>query len=177
MVTRFDSFIGRTNNRKLSLSMDNASCHGNLKTISSLRNIELGHSSANTTLLLQPLDAGIISDIKHRYRKCQVMKFLHLIEQNYDSVYVMDQITATKWVQSIWIQLESTIVHNCWAKTGLIGISSTNSNLLQNTITREDHDILNYIRSILPVRQKLVLENFIQPPGEDFATTAEKHLE
>ncbi len=68
-------------------------------------------------------------------------------------------------------------MHDCWAKTGLIGISSANSNLFQNTITREENDILNYNRSILPLQQKLVLENFTQPQGEDFATTAEGNLE
>ena len=81
------------------------------------------------------------------------------------------------WVQNIWQQLESTIMHDCWSKTGLIGISSTSSNLFQNTIIREENDILNYIRSILPVQQKLVLENFTEPLGENFSTTAESNLE
>ncbi len=81
------------------------------------------------------------------------------------------------WVQNIWQQLESTIMHNFWSKTGLIGISILSSNLFQNTFIREKNDILNYIRSILPVQQKLVLENFTEPLGENFSTTAESYLE
>ncbi len=105
------------------------------------------------------------------------MKAMNLIQKNYDSVYDVDQTTAMTWVQNIWQQLESTIINNCWSKTGLIGVSNSSSNLFQNTITREEHDILNNIRSILPVQHKLVLENFTEPLGENFATTAESNLE
>ena len=125
---RFDAFIGKTNNRKVALLMENTSCHGDLETIPKLCNVEVVYFPSNTTSLLQPLDAEIISVLKWRYRKCQLMKALNFIEQNYDSVYEVDQITAMTWVQNIWQQLESTIIHNCRAKTGLIGISSANSN-------------------------------------------------
>ena len=121
-LIRLDFFIGKTNNRKVALLTDNSSCHGNLETIPKLCHVEVVYLPANTTSLLQPLDAGIISILKRRYRKCQILKALNLIEQNNDSAYDVDQITAMTWVQNIWQQLESTIMHNCWSRTGLIGI-------------------------------------------------------
>ncbi len=157
--------------------MDNARCHGNLETIPKLCNVEVVYLPANTISQLQPLDAVIISVIQRRHRKCQLMKALNLIEPNFVSVYDVDQITDMTWVQNIRLHLESTIVHNCWAKLGSIRISSAGSNLFQNNITTEENDMLIYIGSILPVLQKLVRENFTQPPGEDLATTAEGHLE
>ncbi len=105
---RLDSFIGKTNYRKVALLMDNTSCYGDLETILKHCNFEIVYLLLNTTSLLQLLDAGIISVLERRYRKCQLMKALNLIEQNYDSVYEVDQITAMTWVQNIWHQLEST---------------------------------------------------------------------
>ncbi len=161
----------------MALLVDNSSFNGNLETIPKLCNIEVVYLSANTTSLLQPQNAGIISVVKRRYRKCQVMKVLNLNEQDYDSIYGVDRIAAMTWVQNISLLLESTIVHNSWGKTGLIEISSAGSNLFQNTIIREENKLLNHIYSILPVSQKLVIEIFTQPPGEDLATTGEGHLE
>ncbi len=74
---RFDSFIGKTNNRKVALLMDNPSCHEDLETIPKLCNVEVVYLPPNKTSLLQLLDAGIISVLKRRYRKCQLMKALN----------------------------------------------------------------------------------------------------
>ncbi len=34
----------------------------------------------------------------------------------------VDQILAMLWIQTIWLELESSIIQNFWAETGLIGV-------------------------------------------------------
>ncbi len=70
----------------MALLIDNTPCHGNLETIPKLCNVEVVYLLANMTSLVQPLDAGIISVLKWRYRPSQIMKASNLIEQNYDFV-------------------------------------------------------------------------------------------
>ena len=54
--------------RKVILFWDNATCH--LETAqASLKNIKLVFLPKNTTSRLKPLDAGIMSNFKHKYRK------------------------------------------------------------------------------------------------------------
>ncbi|KAM7304477.1 tigger transposable element-derived protein 6-like [Ixodes scapularis] len=60
--------------RKGLLFLDNCSAHP--KDTSFLRNLRVVFLPANTTSHLQPLDAGIIKNVKHLYRKCIVRRFL-----------------------------------------------------------------------------------------------------
>ncbi len=97
--------------------LDYAACHGNYEAIPSLRNVEVVFLPANTTSLLQPLDAGIIAAVKKRYRRCQVLNALNQIRRNIDSVYNIDQLSAMTWVRNIfWQELDSSIIYNCWKK-------------------------------------------------------------
>ncbi|KAG0410301.1 hypothetical protein HPB47_012566 [Ixodes persulcatus] len=59
--------------RKLLLFLDNFSAH---PKNTFLRNLKVVFLPANTTSHLQPLDAGIIKNVKHLYRKCIVQRFL-----------------------------------------------------------------------------------------------------
>jgi hypothetical protein len=55
--------------RNILLCLDNAPCHPSDITLS---NIELLFFPANTTLVVQPLDQGVIHSFKVQYRKCLV---------------------------------------------------------------------------------------------------------
>ncbi len=63
----FDSYVGRTKDRKVLLIIDNASCDGSLDTILDLDNVEVLFLPLNTTSCIQPLDAGVIHSIKSKY--------------------------------------------------------------------------------------------------------------
>ena len=58
-------------NRKIILFLDNATCHPETAQ-AGLKNIKLVFLPKNTISRLQPLDAGIIRNFKHKYRKLLV---------------------------------------------------------------------------------------------------------
>ena len=57
--------------RKVILFLDNATCHPETAQ-AGLKNIKLVFLPKNTISRLQPLDAGIIRNFKHKYRKLLV---------------------------------------------------------------------------------------------------------
>ena len=70
ILSRFDHKMC-LKKRKVVLIWDNAACHPEILP-ASLTNIKLVFLPKNTTSKLQPLDAGIIRNFKHKYRKLLV---------------------------------------------------------------------------------------------------------
>ncbi len=68
----------------------------------------------------------------------------------------IDQLSGMTWVYNIWLELYSSIIYDCWARTGLIVVRSSSSNDAENSVVREEQQIISYIRSNLPVQQKIV---------------------
>ncbi len=99
------------------------------------------------------------------------MKALTVSEQDNTSLYKIDQLSAMTWIQNTRSELNPAIISNCWTKTGLSGVRTRSSNELQNSIVRDEQEILDYIRSILSVQQQIVMENFIEPADENYGTT------
>ena len=97
-LIEFESYIGWTPGRRVALLIDNASCHGRIENLPSLRNVEVLFLPKRTTFLVQPLDAGIIACIKRRYRRRQLTRAVDLIEieasKNVYSVDLYEAITA-----------------------------------------------------------------------------------
>lgn len=80
-LRRFDAYLGRTRGRKAVLLMDNCSEHGDQHSLSELQNAELIFLPLNRTSKIQPMDAGIISEMKGRYRKLQLERVLDLTDE------------------------------------------------------------------------------------------------
>ena len=91
-----------TKDRKVGLLIDNASCHGNSKTIPKIQNVEVIYLPAKTTALIQSLDAGSIAALKRKYRRRQVLRALSFVGDDSKSIYNVGQLTAMNWVQNIW---------------------------------------------------------------------------
>ena len=66
-------------NRKILPLIDNCPTHPKIK---SLKNIRLEFLPANTTSLIQPLDQGIIKNVKTFYRKELVQMIISIIDKN-----------------------------------------------------------------------------------------------
>ncbi len=69
-------YVSKTPNRKVALIPDNASAHRQIEHLPALLNVEDIFLSKNTTAFLQPLDAGVITSLKKRYRKKQYERAL-----------------------------------------------------------------------------------------------------
>ncbi|KAI6647413.1 Tigger transposable element-derived protein 4-like [Oopsacas minuta] len=77
-ISKRDSVLGE-NCRKILLLLNNCPAH---PRISTLTNIRLEFLPANTTSLIQPLDQGIIMNLKYFYRQEVVQKTIAGIDDN-----------------------------------------------------------------------------------------------
>ena len=82
VLTRFNRKL-LLEQRKVVLILDNASCHPK-SIIDSFSQIKIIFLPKNTTLRLQPLDAGVIQNFKVKYRK-RLVKYVPARINEYSS--------------------------------------------------------------------------------------------
>ena len=106
--------------RKIILFMDNAPCRP--ESLSErYSNIKVVFLPKNTTSRLQPLDATIIRNFKHKYRK-KLLKFVTWrINDNVkttDIIQEVDVLKAISWIKSAWSEVSEETIVNCFKKCG-----------------------------------------------------------
>ncbi|KAM7314184.1 tigger transposable element-derived protein 6-like [Ixodes scapularis] len=101
--------------RKGLLFLDNCSAHP--KDTSFLRTLRVVFLPANTTSHLQPLDAGIIKNVKHLYRKCIVRRFLARVSRGEDPGK-LTLLDAMHYLNTSWESVSHETVRNCFRKCG-----------------------------------------------------------
>jgi hypothetical protein len=95
--------------------VDNCSAHPKIQR---LKNIKLVFFPPNLTSVLQPLDLGIIKNVKHYYRNSIVCGMIECIEKNEDfpKITVLDAVTK---LAEVWlIKVKPEIIFNCFKKAG-----------------------------------------------------------
>ena len=113
------------------------------KTIPKLQNVEVIYFPAKTASLIQPLDAAMIAALKMKYGRKQVLSALSFVVGENKSIYNADQLTAMNWVHNIWQEINSRTIYNCWEKTGLIEISTPNTESTENRENKEKRERRN----------------------------------
>lgn len=171
-LLRFNEWIKEgSSERKVALLIDNCSAHGGKETIPELSNVTVIYFHPNTTSKLQPLDAGIIAAVKTRYRKSQLERVLDMIDigDTSDNIYKVDQLTAMRTVKSIWEQLPSKIILNCWRHTGLLKkFSSSNRSGREDVTDAESVAALqSTLSELLPRSRNMDIASFLNPEEED----------
>ena len=121
-TTIFNEYLKKLNshfiqtNRKVLFFADNHITHVKAKKYS---NIKLEFFPANTTSVLQPLDQGVISTFKLKYRQSMIK---HMIEQhclNPQFNFQSNKITilqALHWIHEAWMTIEPKTIVNCFRK-------------------------------------------------------------
>ena len=111
----------KRNDRHILLFMDNAPCHPeNLK--GRFSNINIAFLPKNTTSKTQPLDAGIISNWKVKYKK-QLLRYvcgqIDGSKSASDIVKSVNVLMAIEWGRQAWDELSPDTIQKCFKKTGL----------------------------------------------------------
>lgn len=117
-LRRFDQHICKKPSRKVALLVDNCSAHGTSENLSASQQVTVVFLPPNTTSQIQPRDAGIIAAMKVQYRKIQMERALDLIDCNVKDVYKVDKLTGMRWMATIWKELSSETILNCWRHYG-----------------------------------------------------------
>ena len=119
----FEAYLSWLNNkmisqgRKILLFLDNAPGHGH----HSFSNIKLEFLPPNTTSKLQPLDAGIIAQVKALYRKRMLRNISFNIQQNIpasEAAKKIDIFTAIEWLSLAWSGVSDLNIKRCFKKVG-----------------------------------------------------------
>ena len=150
-LSGFDEYISQTRNRRVALLLDNASCHGRTETLPTLHHVDVIYLPARTTSRIQPLDAGIISSVKLKYRKRQLERAIDLIEEGItQNFYMTNMYVAMTIMHEIWTKMDEDTILNCFTKTGLFTTPSINAseterqvstNLIPNNVLNSDIEV------------------------------------
>ena len=106
----------RLKNRKIVLVIDNCRAH---PTVEDLSNIRIVWLPPNTTSITQPMDQGIIQNLKTFYRKRFVQDgMLRCLEEKKSfSWSILDALSALHWA---WTQVKAKTIANCFRHCGFI---------------------------------------------------------
>lgn len=99
--------------RKILLFLDNCTVHNNPPP---LDHVKLIFFPANTTSRLQPLDQGIIQNVKTLYRREIVSLVLDSIEKG--EKVIITVLTAIIMIDKAWRNVNPTTIYNCFRKCG-----------------------------------------------------------
>jgi hypothetical protein len=95
------------------LYLDNFSGH---KTEQHLENIEIKFLPANTTSLSQPLDQGVIKNLKFHYRRFLLRDRIAKLERNQD--IEINLLEALRMVKNAWASVTEETIRNCFRHAG-----------------------------------------------------------
>ncbi|KAE9524452.1 hypothetical protein AGLY_015173 [Aphis glycines] len=129
----------RCKKKKILLLVDNCPAHPSLQH---LKFIKLVFLPANTTAVLQPMDQGVIRNIKAHYRNQLVLKMIEDIENQIESkVTVLDAIIM---LDKAWRNVTSTGIANCFRHAGFCDVTTDTTQLQTDSglINNIDEDYL-----------------------------------
>lgn len=121
-VHKWDRRLVRTG-RSILLLVDNAPCH---QMVPGLQAIKLQFLPPNTTALIQPMDQGIIRNLKHLYRKQLLKRLVDAMDANIiqpessvgDVARTITVLEAIQMLSVAWSGVKETTIRNCFAKSG-----------------------------------------------------------
>ena len=96
---KFEKWLMKVNNsmrveiRKIAIILDNFSGHPNL----TLSHVKLFFLPPNTTSMTQPMDAGIIKNLKHHYLRFLIRK--RLLAVDFEKEFKLDLLQALDWLK------------------------------------------------------------------------------
>lgn len=100
-------------NRKILLFIDNCTAHNRTPH---LKCIKVVYFPPNMTSVVQPMDQGIIQNLKHYYRRQIVLKILDGIETK--SQTKINLLDAGRLLSKAWTQVTPKTISNCFLKAG-----------------------------------------------------------
>ena len=113
-------------NRKIALILDNCTAHPT--DIRELQNNKMYFLPPNTTSYIQPLDAGIIKNLKHHYRRFLVRRKIDTIENGVP--FYIDLLQSLLFLKTAWSKVTCTTIEKCFKHTGFKSVKSSDKEKL-----------------------------------------------
>lgn len=115
-LANFDRRMKREK-RRILLFLDNAASHADIQ----LSNIKIVFLPPNITAACQPLDQGIIKNLKVFYRQLSLKRLLCSIDSASSLSELEKSITvlhALTWIKCAWGKVTKETISHCFSKAG-----------------------------------------------------------
>ena len=170
-------FYGHVGGRNVLLLMDNFKAHiEGVELAPPPPNVRIQWLPPNSTSLYQPLDQGILKNLKHHYRKQWLRFIIRGFEQNTDPFQKVSLHHAVHWVLHAWNQeVTNSTIQNCFRKSTLIQgqMRTQETETPQLEISR----LYDRIRESGRIKDMMSLDNFLNPEDETPSMTEQETLE
>ncbi|KAI0996784.1 hypothetical protein K3495_g11398 [Podosphaera aphanis] len=160
-LSSFDRKIRRIPGRKVLLLLDNFSGHGKIGSLPALDNTTVHPLPPKFVSELQPMDAGIIASFKTRYRKQQLRHAIILSDRGSSKPYQLDQLTAMKWTDKIWNEIQNALHQNCWQHTKILHQSTALAAYDDTSAVRGEIQALVHMAVSVP-ENRMSVESFVE---------------
>lgn len=122
----FEQFVPKTEKflkknrlpRKALLLLDNAPSHPDVNELKS-GDIKVMYLPPNVTAILQPMDQGVLENLKRNYRRSLLQELLQPINENNSLVSCLKKINlkdVAYWTTNAWNSVKSITIHKSWSK-------------------------------------------------------------
>ena len=153
--------------RSVLLLMDNLKAHiSGVELAPPPPNIRIQWLPANATSLYQPLDQGIISNLKHHYKKRWLQFMIQQFEQHINPLQSMNLYLTVRWITQAWsCDINNTTIYRCFRKAKILP--------QQQPITLPAEPPLDLsplyqtAQRAGNIQDAMSLEAFLNPEGED----------
>lgn len=144
-IQKFDKKFHREN-RNVLLFIDNCPAHP--KVVHNLKAVKLVYLPPNTSSKLQPMDQGIIRNLKHHYRRRAITRIINNIEMSKPKKD-MNLLDAIHILQKSWEDVKPETIANCFRKAGF----TTDECIIEDT--EEDSTVM-----VVPEQWSVFKEHF-----------------
>ena len=116
------NYIVKLENRNVLLFLDNAPVHPE-NPVGKYTNVKIAFLPKKTTSRLPPLDAGIMKNVKVKYRKKLLGHVIARISNDCSASHIakeIDILQAITWVAAAWKEVSETTIKNCFVKRSIV---------------------------------------------------------
>lgn len=121
-LRRLGGYIGREEEKKILLLVNNCSAHGKVDTLPALAHVRVEFLSSNTTSKVEPIDNGIIAFVKNRYRRRLSFRVFDDIDIKRRSIHNGDVLRAMRWICEKWERCPTKVIENCFNHCLKVGV-------------------------------------------------------
>ena len=160
----------RAQSRFVALLMDNAGCHPP-EIKDKYSNVKVVFLPANTTSRLQPLDLGIIKNVKFHYRQLFLQYVLTKIEECDTASQVAESLNVLKaihFVSEAWEKVKPETICKCFRSAGVL---DKDLNVTTCNVGQDDAD------PFLAVDSEFHLNDLIPQVVSDGACSVDEYLD
>lgn len=113
VVEPINQYIPRTPNRCIVFFIKKCLAHSCAENLPELSNVEV-FLPPITTSRIQPLDAGIIVQVKRNFKFHLLLRIFENTEAERNSIYNIDILTPIRWVSEEWKAVLASCITNCF---------------------------------------------------------------